>query len=46
MIFQTSDYKGNNFLDLVNDNNSLIRPTYSKEEAWLEHLGHSNYLCT
>jgi len=45
MIFQASDYKGNNFLDLVNDNNSPIRPTYSKEEAWLKHLGHSNSLC-
>jgi len=45
MTFQALDYKGNNFLNLVNDNNSPIRPTYSKEEAWLKYLGHSNSLC-
>jgi len=44
MTFQASDYKGNNFLDLVNDNNLLIRPAYLKEEAWLKHLRHFNSL--
>jgi len=44
MTFQASDYKGNNFLDLVNDNNLLIRPAYLKEEAWLKYLRHFNFL--
>lgn len=28
MIFQSSDYKGNNFLDLLDDNYLPIKPTY------------------
>jgi len=45
MIFQTSDYKGNNFFNLANNNNLLIRPTYLRRRAWLKYLKHSNSPC-
>ena len=44
MTFQVSDYNKKNFLDLVNDNNLPIIPTYIKGSLWLNHLGHSNSL--
>ena len=31
MTFQASDYKENNFLDLINDNNLPTKPTYTKD---------------
>ena len=40
MTFQASDYKGNNFLDLIDDNNLPTKPTYMKGGAWLKHFGH------
>ena len=40
MYFQVSDYKGNYFLNLNNDNNQPICPTYCKGDAWLK------YFCT
>jgi len=43
--FQVLDYKKKNFLDLNNNNNLPTRPTYSKDSAWLKHIGHSNMLC-
>ena len=46
MMFQASDLKGNQFLDLVNDDNNIIKPTYVKEGSWLKVFGHSNSLCT
>ena len=46
MMFQASDLKGNQFLDLVDDDNNIIKPTYVKEESWLKVFGHSNSLCT
>jgi len=45
MMFQASDYKGNNFLDLFNDNYLPTKPTYMKDGAWLKHLRHSNFWC-
>jgi len=42
MIFQASDYKGNNFLYLIGDDFLL---TYTKGGAWLNHFGHFNTLC-
>jgi len=30
MMFQTLDLKGRNFMDLVNSNNNVLEPTYSK----------------
>ena len=39
MTFQASDYKRNNFLDLIGDNFLLTKPTYTKDGAWLNHFG-------
>jgi len=44
MYFQVLYYKGKNFLDLNNNNNLSIQPTYLKEGAWLKHIRHSNSL--
>ena len=33
MMFQASDYKGNNFFDLLNDNYLPTKPTYMKDGA-------------
>ena len=33
MIFQASDYKGNNFLDLLNNDYLPTKPTYMKGGA-------------
>jgi len=45
MTFQALDYKGNNFLDLINDNNLPTKPTYTKDGTWLKQSGHTNTLC-
>ena len=45
MMFQASYLKGNQFLDLVDDDNNIIEPTYVKEGSWLKVFGHSNLLC-
>ena len=45
MMFQASDLKGNQFLDLLDDNNNIIEPSYIKGGLWLKTFGHSNSLC-
>ena len=45
MTFQASNLKGNQFLDLLNDKNNIIEPSYIKEGSWLKKFGHSNSLC-
>ena len=45
MYFQVSEYKGKNFLELNNNNNTLICPIYTKGGAWLKYFGSSNSLC-
>jgi len=45
MYFQASDYKRKHFLELNNDDNQPICPTYSKGGAWLKHFGFFNSLC-
>ena len=35
MTFQASDGKGNNFLDLLDDNFNPIEPSYTKDGLWL-----------
>ena len=45
MMFQASYLKENQFLDLVDDDNNIIEPTYVKERSWLKVFGHSNSLC-
>ena len=46
MTFQVSDLKGRNSMDLINSNNNILEPTYSKSSTWLQYFGHSNILCT
>jgi len=45
MTFQTLNLKDRNFLDLLNEEELPITPTYIKGEAWLKHFSHSNTLC-
>jgi len=45
MTFQVLDLKGRNFLELVNNDNKLLEPTYCKGSSWLQVFGHSNLLC-
>ena len=44
-MFQASDLKGRNFMDLVNSDNNVLEPTCSKSSTWLQYFGHSNTLC-
>ena len=46
MIFQVSDIKGKYFLNLVDNDNNTIKPSYIKEGLQLKYFGHSNSLCT
>ena len=45
MTFQASDQKRRNFLDLVDSDNKILEPIYSKDGVWLQYVGHSNMLC-
>jgi len=45
MMFQASDLKGNQFLDLLDNDNNIIEPSYVKGGLWLKTFGHSNSLC-
>ena len=44
MTFQASDLKGNQFLDLLDDDSNTIEPSYVKGGPWLKMFGHSNSL--
>ena len=44
MTFQASDLKGNQFLDLLDDHNNIIKLSYAKEGLWLKTIGYSNSL--
>ena len=44
MMFQASDLKGNQFLDLLDDDNNIIEPSYVKGGLWLKTFGHFNSL--
>ena len=46
MIFQASDLKEKQFLDLLNNNDNIIELSYVKRGSWLKVFGHSNSLCT
>jgi len=46
MTFQASDMKGKHFLDLVDNDNNIIEPSYIKGGSWLKYFGHSNSLYT
>ena len=45
MMFQASDRKGNQFLDLLDDNSCIIKPSHVKGGSWLQSFRHSNSLC-
>ena len=45
MTFQALDLKGRNFLELVDNDNKLLEPTYCKGSSWLQVFSHSNSLC-
>ena len=44
MIFQASDMKGKQFLDLVDSNNNPLELSYIKDGLWLQNFGYSNSL--
>ena len=44
MFFQVSDFKGKQFLDLLDNNLNIIESLYIKGEPWIKHFGHSNLL--
>ena len=46
MCFQASDGKGNNFLDLVDNDFNIIELSYIKGRLWLQAFRCSNSLCT
>lgn len=44
MTFQASDFKGNHFLNLLDDDHLSITPTYIKSGSWLMLIDYSNSL--
>ena len=45
MIFQTSNFKSKQFLNLLNNKLYPIKSLYTKEDLWLKHFDYSNSLC-
>jgi len=45
MMFQASDSKGKQFLNLLDDNSNDIEPSYIKGGPWLQAFGQLNTLC-
>jgi len=45
ILFQVSDSKGRNFLDLLDDDLNSIELSSIKEGPWLQYFSHSNLLC-
>lgn len=43
---QVFDLESRSFLDLVDSNDSILKPSYCKNSTWLKFFGHSNTLCT
>ena len=46
ITFQASNFKEKQFLNLLNDNNNIIKPSYTKEGSWLKVFGYLNSLYT
>jgi len=44
IIFQSLNFKEQQFLELYNDDNNPIEPSYTKGGLWLMHFSHSNLL--
>ena len=45
MIFQVSDLKRKQFLNLLNSDSNILEPFYIKGRPWLKFFGYSNSLC-
>ena len=45
ITFQALDGKGNHFLDLLDGDLNVIKPSYARGGPWLQVFGHSNSLC-
>jgi len=45
MLFQTSDSKERNFLELLDNDSNLIELSAVKDRLWLKIFGLSNSLC-
>jgi len=45
MLFQASDSRGRNFLELLDDNLNPIEPSAIRGSPWLQHFRYSNSLC-
>jgi len=45
MTFQALYLKEKHFLDLLDNDNNIIKLSYIKGILWLKHFGHSNLLC-
>ncbi len=45
MMFQASNQKSQQFLELVDDNDNPIEPFYFNGGFWLKFIEHSNLLC-
>ena len=45
MMFQASDGKGKQFLDLLDNDLNTIESSYTKGGPWLKVFSHSNLLC-
>ena len=46
MMFQALDLKEKQFLDLLDNNNNIIKPSYVKESSWLKTFSYLNCVCT
>jgi len=44
-MFQASEGKGKNFLELLDNDLNVVEPSYTKGGLWLQLVGHSNLLC-
>ena len=45
MTFQASDDREHYFLDLLDENSNLLKPSTVNGGLWLKHFSHSNLLC-
>jgi len=45
MTFQASEQKGQQFLNLIDDDDNPIKPSYINRGSWLKFIDHSNLLC-
>ena len=44
-MFQDSDTKGRKFLELLDDDLTIIKSTYFKRGSWMKYFSHLNSLC-